>query len=60
MQPQEFHIPTTWRVKGTAQQVYDVLSKPREFPRGWRAVYFGVREVKSADASGGFTRRVAA
>jgi hypothetical protein len=26
MQPQEFYIPTTWRIKGTAEQVYDVLS----------------------------------
>jgi hypothetical protein len=36
MQPKEFHIPTTWRIKGRVEQVYDVLSRPREFPRRWQ------------------------
>jgi hypothetical protein len=52
MQPQEFYIPTTWRIKGTAEQVYDVLSKPRDFPRWWPEVYLDVREVKPGDANG--------
>lgn len=25
MQPRELHIPTRWRIKGTADQVYDVF-----------------------------------
>jgi hypothetical protein len=33
MQPRELHIPTRWRIKGTAEQVYDALSKPRELAR---------------------------
>ncbi len=52
MQPQEFYIPTTWRVKGTAAQVYAVLSKPREFTRWWPDVYLDVSEVKPGDANG--------
>ena len=38
MQPQESYIPTTWRIKGTVEQVYDVLCKAREFPRWWPVV----------------------
>jgi hypothetical protein len=52
MQPQQFYIPTVWRIKGTAEQVYDVLSKPRDFPRWWPEVYLEVREVKAGDADG--------
>jgi hypothetical protein len=52
VQPKEFHIPTTWRVQGTAAQVYEILSKPREFPRWWPEVYLAVREVRSGDAGG--------
>ena len=52
MQPREFHIPTTWRVKGSAAQVYEVLSKPREFVRWWPEVYLAVREVRAGDANG--------
>ena len=52
MQPQEFYIPTTWRIKGTAEQVYDVLSKPREFPRCWPEVYLDVRDVSPGDGNG--------
>ena len=44
MQSQEFYIPTTWRIKGTAERVYDVLSKPTEFPRLWPEVYLAVSE----------------
>ena len=44
MQPQEFYIPTTWRIKGTAERVYDVLSKPAEFPHWWPEVYLAVSD----------------
>ena len=52
MQPREFHIPTTWRIKGTVAQAYDVLSKPREFTRWWPEVYLDVVEVRPGDADG--------
>jgi hypothetical protein len=48
----EFHIPTSWRVRGNAAQVYDVLSKPLEFVRWWPEVYLDVREVRPGDANG--------
>jgi uncharacterized protein YndB with AHSA1/START domain len=52
MQPKEFYIPTAWRIKGRIEQVYDVLSRPREFPRWWPEVYLAVAEVKPGDAKG--------
>jgi hypothetical protein len=52
VQPREFHIPTSWRVRGTTTSVYGVLSKPLEFVRWWPEVYLEVREVRPGDASG--------
>ena len=52
MKSREFHIPTTWRVRGSAARVFDVLSKPLDFVRWWPDVYLAVREVKAGDASG--------
>ncbi len=52
MRAVEFHIPTTWRVKGTAAQVYDLLSRPGEFPRWWPEVYLDVEEIKPGDSNG--------
>jgi hypothetical protein len=40
----EFHIPTSWRVRGTTARVYGVLSKALEFVRWWPEVYLAVRE----------------
>jgi hypothetical protein len=52
MQAREFHIPTTWRLKGTADEVYDMLSRPREFPRWWPEVYLEVTELAPGDSNG--------
>jgi hypothetical protein len=49
---QELNIPTTWRLRGTAEQVYDVLSRPRDFPRWWPDVYLDVTELEPGDANG--------
>ena len=52
MKSREFHIPTTWRVRGAAARVFHVLSKPQEFVRWWPQVYLAVREVKAGDLAG--------
>jgi polyketide cyclase/dehydrase/lipid transport protein len=52
MKPQELFIPTTWRIKGSDAEVYEILSKPLEFVRWWSDVYLAVREVKPGDADG--------
>jgi hypothetical protein len=52
MKARELHIPTVWRVKASAQQVYDLLSRPQDFVRWWPEVYLAVTEVRPGDAGG--------
>jgi uncharacterized protein YndB with AHSA1/START domain len=52
MKQHDFRIPTTWRLKGSAARVFDILSKPQDFVRWWPEVYLEVREVKSGDGNG--------
>ena len=52
MKPREFHLPTSWRVRGTVARAYDILSKPLDFVRWWPEVYLKVREVNPGDADG--------
>jgi hypothetical protein len=40
-----YHFITRWRVKGTAEEVFGILSEPLEYPRWWPSVYLMVREV---------------
>ena len=48
----EFHIPTSWRVRGSAPRVYEILSTPEDFVRWWPEVYLRVREVRPGHANG--------
>ena len=58
MPTREYRFETRWRVYGTAEEVFDVLSDPSQLPRWWPSVYLAVEEMDppSADGSG---RRVA-
>jgi uncharacterized protein YndB with AHSA1/START domain len=40
-----YHFITRWRVKGTAEEVFAIVSAPLEYPRWWPSVYLMVREV---------------
>ena len=40
-----YHFVTRWRVKALAEEVYDIISQPAEYPRWWPAVYLDVRET---------------
>jgi hypothetical protein len=48
----EFKIPTRWLVKGSADEVYDLISKPEDFVRWWSDVYLRVEEVEPGDENG--------
>jgi hypothetical protein len=41
----EYHFLTRWRVKASAEEVYDILSQPEEYPRWWPSVYLSVRQT---------------
>jgi hypothetical protein len=40
-----YHFLTRWRVAATAEDVYDILSQPLEYPRWWPSVYLAVRQL---------------
>lgn len=48
----DYHFITRWRVRGTPQEVSDILADPLDLPRWWPAVYLRVREIEAGDASG--------
>jgi hypothetical protein len=41
----QYHFLTRWRVAAKAEEVYDILSQPVEYPRWWPSVYLAVREL---------------
>jgi hypothetical protein len=48
----EYHIITQWRIKGTVNEVANVLSQATDLARWWPSVYLDVREVEPGDEKG--------
>jgi uncharacterized protein YndB with AHSA1/START domain len=46
------HFVSRWRVKASADEVYDIISQPLEYPRWWPSVYLDSREVASGAPDG--------
>jgi hypothetical protein len=42
----QYHFLTRWRVEAPAEDVYDILSQPLEYPRWWPSVYLDVRQLR--------------
>ena len=47
----QYHFITRWRVKASAEDVFDILSQPLEYPRWWPSVYL---EATPASNTGSF------
>ncbi len=47
-----YHFITRWRVKGTAEEVFGILSQPLDYPRWWPSVYLTIRELAPGDQDG--------
>ena len=47
----EYAFFTTWRMRGTAEEVFDVLADPLALPRWWPSVYLKVQELEPGDPS---------
>ena len=45
MKSREFRLYSTWRVRGSIDDVYAVLTEPIEFVRWWPSVYLDVEEL---------------
>jgi hypothetical protein len=54
----EYAFLTHWRLRGTAQEVYDVLADPLELVRWWPSVYLEVKELQPPDPATGKGRVV--
>ncbi len=52
MQSNSYQFQTQWRVEATAEEIYDLISHPLDFPRWWPAVYLHVEEIRPADKDG--------
>jgi hypothetical protein len=52
----EYAFLTSWRLKASAQDVYDVLSDPLALKRWWPSVYLDVKELKPATGPDGVGR----
>ncbi len=48
----EYAFTTHWRVRGTIEEVSDVLSKPLDLPRWWPAVYLAVEQLEEGGEAG--------
>jgi hypothetical protein len=47
-----YHFLTRWRVAATAEEVYDILIQPLEYPRWWPSVYLAVRQLSPGRQDG--------
>jgi uncharacterized protein YndB with AHSA1/START domain len=52
-----YHFESRWRVKARAEEVYDIIGQPLEYPRWWPAVYLQAEEIP-ASAPNAAGRRV--
>jgi len=52
MPSNEYHFITRWRVRGSSDEVYDLISHPLEYPRWWPSVYLQTEEVAAGDERG--------
>jgi hypothetical protein len=48
----EYHFMTRWHLKGTAEEVYDIITNPVEYPRWWPSVYLNAEELEPGDGDG--------
>lgn len=52
MPANEYHFITHWRVPGTVEEVYDIITDVNGLARWWPAVYLDVKELAAGDEEG--------
>lgn len=52
MRANDYHFVTHWRLRGTIDEVSDILSDPLDLARWWPSVYLSVKEIKPGDSKG--------
>jgi Polyketide cyclase / dehydrase and lipid transport len=48
----EYHFITRWRIKGTTDELFEVISRPLDYPRWWPSVYLRTEEIDAGDKNG--------
>ena len=54
----QYTFLTRWRMRATAQEVYDILADPFGLQRWWPSVYLEVKELEPPDPGSGSSRLV--
>lgn len=52
MASNEYHFITRWRTTGTTDELFDVISRPLDYPRWWPSVYLQTEEIEAGDKNG--------
>ncbi|MBI3649937.1 MAG: polyketide cyclase [Acidobacteria bacterium] len=52
MATNDYHFITHWRVRGTVNEVADILKDATQLPRWWPSVYLDVRQLEAGDSEG--------
>ncbi len=52
MASNDYRFTTYWRVEGSAEEVYKLLSQATDLPRWWPSVYLDVNEIAAGDEAG--------
>ena len=52
MTTNEYHFITHWNIKGTIEEIAEVLGQPTDLPRWWPSVYLTVMEKEPGDQNG--------
>ena len=47
-----YHFVTRWRVKAAAEEVFEIIGQPLEYPRWWTAVYLDCRQTDAGKPDG--------
>src|SRR5260370_12315939 len=50
MSTNDYHFVTHWRVKGTLEEVYNIMSNTLEYPRWCPSVYLSVKQIHPGGA----------
>jgi hypothetical protein len=53
MSSNDYHFITHWRVKGSREEVAEIIGKATDLPRWWPSVYLDVRELEPGDPQTG-------
>src|SRR5437660_1762581 len=47
----EYHFVTHWQIRGTPDEVYELISKPLNYPIWWPSVYLATTPIAAAETN---------